>query len=148
MQRYFGRFQCSECNNEWPSGYTWLEWDEDTKTLNAVGQDCLKCSYGVDIYPYIVRPLQYSGERPSQKPHDTSACGMCKKLGGDCRKLAESNVAEDDNDTTSVFSEGSSFATEDREDPTPVPSDEEGLDEHLSQQVRNLKVSPDAGSCT
>ena len=141
MQRYYGKFSCSSlCGNDWSSGYAWVEWDYESKELKALGQECRRCKR--NIYPSNIRPLRYTPQRTSQKPHDTEACEMCKKHGRDCRTLAEGSAGgDDDDDATSVFSEGSSVTTEeDRDNLTPVPSDEEDLDELLSRRVGNLRV--------
>ena len=143
MQRYYGKFLC-KCGNNWSSGCAWVEWDYESKELKALGQECRLVHCRRNNYPSIIRPLRYTQQGTSQMPHDITACEMCKKHGKDCRTLAEEGSADSDDDddgATCVFSEGPSVTTEeDRDDLTPVPSDEEDLDEQLSRRVGNLRI--------
>ena len=71
-RRKFGEFHCT-CGNNWKSAYAFAE----------VWQKCKICD--METYPTNLRPLQYSGNEAGQKPHESDLCGMCQKLGRNCK---------------------------------------------------------------
>ena len=111
---------CS-CGREWKSANSWKdEW-----------QECMSC--GDCVFPDNLRPLLYRGGDSGQKPHETEHCGMCKKLGFNCRNYVPPPVGDDDDDDdVSVFSEASTSSSSSVDDQnlsgdgnTPVGSDDE-----------------------
>jgi len=67
-----------------------------------------------------------------QKPHESEHCGMCRKLGYNCKEVPEVSVGggNDDDDDRSVFSEASTTSSSsvddlDLGDVTPVASEDE-----------------------
>eukprot|EP01114_Cavostelium_apophysatum_P013302 TRINITY_DN3190_c0_g1_i1.p1 TRINITY_DN3190_c0_g1~~TRINITY_DN3190_c0_g1_i1.p1 ORF type:complete len:415 (+),score=84.17 TRINITY_DN3190_c0_g1_i1:39-1247(+) len=73
--RYYGHFNCGNCNNKWTSGWTW----------KGETQACRKC--GRESNPYQCDPLKSDRVDNSQGPHDEKRCGMCRKLGKACNSL-------------------------------------------------------------
>ena len=82
--RYFGRFECDECEHSWTSAWTWL----------GRGQMCKECvkEWGWDdvdyTYPYEVAPRKVpQGPRTNRnKPlHYYEECEYCAELCGSTR---------------------------------------------------------------
>ena len=70
--RYFGHFQCGACANRWTSAYCW----------QGEKQECKRC--GANNLPHKKEPLDGRAGTGTGRPHDSSRCGMCKRLGRDC----------------------------------------------------------------
>ena len=70
--RYFGHFQCGACANRWTSAYCW----------QGEKQEYKRC--GANNLPHKKEPLDGRAGTGTGRPHDSSRCGMCKRLGRDC----------------------------------------------------------------
>ena len=137
----FGEFHCS-CGNGWSSGYAWIEWDEVTNKWVENWQKCRHCNK--EVYPSTLQPLRKTGGNASQKPHDSANCETCQKYG-DCRSLGTAGAEEGEwDDSVSIRSEASSISdvSGDRNlsDGTPVNSDEEAIDDLLSDKLKGLHM--------
>ena len=124
----FGEFYCENCNNTWKSGNAW----------EGTGQQCNMCMEM--ILPASLRPLRRSGG-PRGPPHREDLCGMCKKLGHNCRGYNPTDHHDDDDDQ-SVRSFGS-FTTDRSggggDDITPTASDDEDtISEMLATKINKL----------
>ena len=82
--RVYGYFKCTICRRKWESGNSWANY----------GQQCKRCK--INIYPYRQENLQRNEEEEEEeevshidknKPHLSSLCQKCKKLGRNCRNL-------------------------------------------------------------
>ena len=116
VHRQFGEFDCP-CGRSWKSASSWKN----------VWQECKVC--GSKVTPENLRPLLYTGVS-GHKPHETERCGMCKKLGYNCKNALAGGDGGDDDDDLSVYSEAStnsSSSVDDRDlnDFTPVASEDE-----------------------
>jgi hypothetical protein len=86
-QRYFGKYKCENCDNEWTSGYAYKD----------VHQECEDCDE--KAFPELHHFIKKSVKPPTQ-PHQKERCGMCqsgsslcetKRLVDHCRKSIISN---------------------------------------------------------
>ncbi len=80
--RCFGYFQCTNCENEWVSAYTWI----------LYRQRCFQCR--IKTAPHSLAQLKesdyYDPEGDPNKYHKTSYCQKCLEVG-DCRDYAQEN---------------------------------------------------------
>lgn len=77
VQRYFGKFQFTNCLRTWVSSNSWAN----------VGQDCAKC--GTHVYTYKQQLLEsrvHHGGAGNQS-HPQGLCGKCQQIGFCCRIL-------------------------------------------------------------
>lgn len=115
----FGKYKCS-CGNKWASGNSWT----------GMGQECKNCKEYV--YPYSLKPLCSSPDQYQRKPHLEELCGMCQRLGRNCKTLPSVNDEDiaDDDDLESILTENSSIFSDDSLTPptsgevTPTDNDE------------------------
>jgi hypothetical protein len=91
-QRYFGKYKCENCDNEWTSGYAYKD----------VHQECEVCDE--KAFPELHHFIKKSVKPPTQ-PHQKKLCGMCQsgsslcedkslvktKMVNNCRKSIISN---------------------------------------------------------
>ncbi len=70
--RYFGHFNCSNCGNEWTSAYCW----------KGETQACRQCES--ESLPWKKDKIDGSKGRDCGGYHDSSRCGLCRKLGYNC----------------------------------------------------------------
>ena len=82
--RMFGKFHCKSCGNGWSSAYCWFT----PETSQAEKQACRRCQ--TENAPQEMRKLGGGHGSNISGAHDSSKCGMCKKLGRDCSELRRS----------------------------------------------------------
>jgi hypothetical protein len=81
--RYYGKYNCENCSNNWSSGYAYKD----------IHQKCEECEE--KVFPYELHTLKTPKGR-SKQPHRKDLCGMCeddKKNGTEfCGKSENENV--------------------------------------------------------
>lgn len=151
--RLFGDFRCERCGNEWPSAHTWIKWNSESNEWKKEWQACKKCQRNNKItskvYPTYIHPRISSGASRSKKQHLTEYCHKCIELGRDCRyyhppENPDELDEEDFPDDVSVRSDASNvddLESDEGDRRTPVPSDEDAIDELLSSKLNDLAVA-------
>ena len=91
--RFWGKFTCPECSNEWYSGNAWKGYgqickkcssDENTKDTPALSDENTEDT----LKPVVTWTLSFLQKRgnPGDQAHETALCSKCDEVG-DCRRL-------------------------------------------------------------
>ncbi len=78
----YGKFECSNCENEWTSNFTWILYKQKC-------QYCRKKSYPISIFDKFIED-DYLNERNNNQEgrgHKREYCDKCFEVG-DCRRFA------------------------------------------------------------
>jgi Zinc-binding domain len=81
--RLFGKYNCTYCNKQWTSGYSWRN----------TWQKCKECE--AKVYPFHQRKLESSKKEEEIeiiKPHDSFRCEKCRELGRSCVTLRKIGI--------------------------------------------------------